>query len=783
VTADAPEAPAAASPSPATSPSSKPEAGATAGVGADEGSEAPAFSTSGHKALDEQGAAEDYARGREILRPPASATYVSGGRDQQVHVGDQIYYQLARPAVAEPGEVRQEQLVVLRERYAPVPNYDQIYKDLKKRRLLVLVGSPGTGRTTTALHLLDELTHGTVFRLEPEIDFRTLDESMVGKSRGSLAVLSGPVTPPTKAQADRLAALLARQDSFCVVVATPTPAVLRAFAEYQADCSPPPFAKLLQGHLEATVTAEDPSGTVDDLVALAMGPELQQALGAAPRASEVAELALLLVDYKRGKLPFEEVTARAEAFLERRIERWFSDLGGSPRRDVIERGLRLAALRVALAVFDGLPQHVITATGALLGDRLVQTGAPEPGPSRPIAPNFDAPSVATLDAEVVDEDVTYVDVHVPSQVIRYLDRRTPAILLTHLWRRRQPLRQPISDWLWELSCHPVWIVRIRAGQAAGLLAAADFSHTFPALIERAATARPPLRKRSDPADDEEGDDADDGTWGLRREFAAVALDQAALDDPVRPMVVEVLRRWRRSPDYALRWTAARTLGLEFGLVSLAKSLDELRVIGTPWELLELRDVPPQERGEVWDLWRVAAFSIAQLFAIGGDDDVLEQLAQWLCHERKSVRDLAQQAVLVMAGLKMWAVRAQSGGRYGAPAEIAGRERWPVALALSVDNPALAARIAGLIRTVLGSGPAGEVLMKVIGSWWELGEFDPCAIDAFLELVPCLVVDERDRSRLDHAVDRGRRRWDVPLPSDVADRIRAETSAAIRRRRS
>ena len=197
--------------------------------------------------------------------------------------------------------------------------------------------------------------------------------------------------------------------------------------------------------------------------------------------------------------------------------------------------------------------------------------------------------MATLDAELVDEDITYAGMQIPfpSQVIRYLDRRTPAVLLTHLWRRNQPLRQPISGWLCELSSDPRLRVRIRAAQATGLLAAADFSHTFPALILPGAMASPSRRKPVDPTHDEESDefDADDTTWE-RRGFAAMALDQAALDDRLRPMVVEVLRRWRRSPDYALRWTAARTLGLEIGLASLSKSLDELRVIGTPWELLE-----------------------------------------------------------------------------------------------------------------------------------------------------------------------------------------------------
>jgi hypothetical protein len=269
---------------------------------------------------------------------------------------------------------------------------------------------------------------------------------------------------------------------------------------------------------------------------------------------------------------------------------------------------------------------------------------------------------------------------------------------------------------------------------------------------------------------------------LRRDFAATALDQAALDDRVRPAVAEVLRRWRRSSDYPERWTAARTLGLEFGLISLAKSLNELRVIGTPLELVEWRDVPAEERAEMRELWWVAGFSIARLFAIGGGD-VLEQLAQWLHHERKSVRGLAQHAVVIMAELKMSEVREETRGEYGPLAAVTDRGRWPVALALSVENPPLTGRIAGLIRTVLGSGPAGEVLIKDIGSWWELGNTDPSVIDAFLELVPHLVVDERDRSRLDHAVDWACRRWDDPLPSDVAVRIRAETSAAIRNRRS
>jgi len=782
--ADAPAAdaavPAAPTPAPPKGSPGPPPSGA-ADATADAASSAPTRS-SAHKSIDD---AKEYAQGRETLRPPSDTTYVSGGRDQEVQVGNRIYYQAARSPVAEPGQVRNEQLVRLREQYVPVPGYDRMLADLRERRLLVLVGPPGSGRSTTALHLLDALTGGAVSRLEPETDLRTVDENLVGSNRGSLAEMTGPAAPPTQAQADRLAALLARQQSFCVVVATPTPAVLRAFADYRADCASPPFTKLLRGYLDVHLSADDPVGTADGLVELANRPDVREALGVSPRASEVAELATLLVAHAREELPVEAVRSGAAAFLDRRIARWFSDLGEPARREGTERGLRLAALRLALAVFDGLPHHIVVTAGAKLGDRLIQAGSPRLTPGRPVVADPDATLLAALDAELVDEDISYGGVSIPSQVIHYLDRRTPAVLLTHVWRRHHQLRPPMIEWLSDLSHHPQAAVRTRAAQATGLLAAADFSHTFPALIEPAAAACPSRKKRADPEHGEESDgfDAEEETWELRRGFAAMALDQAALDDTVRAVVDAILRRWRRSADHALRWTAARTLGYDIGLRSVAKSLDELRVIGTPWELMEIDDVPPQERAQVWDLCWVSGLGVARLFANGDRHEILTQLRRWLRHERKSVKELAQQTIVIMAELRMSAVGARTEGDGDFPTRAAGRDRWSILLGLTADDRSLLAPVADALRLVLNGGPAGVVVMDVIGSWWELGESDPAALDAFLDLVPYLVVDDRDRGRLTYAVDRRCRRWADPLSPEVAHRIRAAAIAAVQKART
>lgn len=435
-------------------------------------------------------------------------------------------------------------------------------------------------------------------------------------------------------------------------------------------------------------------------------------------------------------------------------------------------------------MFDGLPHHIVVTTGAELGDRLIQTRSPRLTPGRPLVADADTTLLATLDAEIVDQDILYGGVSIPAQAIRYLNRRTPSTVLTHVWQRHHQLRPPIVEWLSELGHDPQVAIRVRAAQAAGLLSAVDFSHTFPALIEREALARPPRRKPSDPDHPDESDDVDepDETWELRRGFAAMALDQAALDDTVQTVVDAILRRWRRSTDPALRWTAARTLGFDIGLRSVEKSLDELRVIGTPQELVEVAELSPHDRAQVWDLRWITELSVARLFASGARHEILVQLREWLNDRRQSVRQLAQQAVVVMAELKMSAVVGRTGP--GADDEIAarsaGRDRWPIVLGLTAEDPSLAAPVADVLRLALRS-PGGAVVLDVVSSWLDVGQSDAAALEAFIALLPLLVVTESDRHPLRYAVTSRRNRWADPLSPDVADRIDAALAAVPTRR--
>lgn len=739
----------------------------------------PTLRSSAGESFDDS-ATEAYEEGRRTLRPARDLTVVSGGADQQVQVGHRYYFQSTRNAAPSPGPVRAERLASIRDRYVRVPGYAGMLDDLRERRLLVLVGPPESGRSTTALHLLDHLTGGTVSRLDPETDLRGLDGSSIGRECGYLGEVSTSTAPPTEAQADRLADLLERQGSFCVLVAIPTPAGLRTFGAYRATSSSPPIADLLSAHLQAQLRSEDAPDAADRLIELAEEPRLRDALGPSPRPSEVAGLAGLLVAHERGRIVVDEVLAGASAFLDRRIAGWLRELQEPVRRGGTERVMRLTALRLAIAVFDGLPRHLATTAADELGDLLIQVGSPRLTPGRPLADEDDGTLLAALHAEVVDDEVRFGGVSIPAQIVRCLDRRTPAALLTHVWQRHHNLRPPIVEWLAVMGQDPQPAVRVRAAQAAGLLCSVDFSHTFPLLIEPAALAQP-RRTRSEPSGRSGVDEPDDEMelrWEFRRGFAAMALDQAGLDERLTKVVDSTLRRWRRSADPALRWTAAVTMGYDIGLRSIEKTLDELRIIGTPQETEDVVDLPEPLRSQTWDLVWVAGLSIARLFANGARDVVLDYLRYWLEHPRQSLRQLALQTVVIMAGLRMSSVAERRplgpGAADRVPDRPGGRERWPILLGLLQDDPGLAAPTAEVLRLALRS-PAADFVNDAIATWIELGQSDQRFLAALIEFLPLLAVDDFDVRGLRYIVTQVRRRWADPVRADVADRVELAVS--------
>jgi hypothetical protein len=723
--------------------------------------------------FDEQ-EADAYEGGRQRFRLPPS-TFTSG-RDQDIQIGSRYYFPPASAAAMAPGPVPLADIEAVRSRYAPVNDYDELRKGLSCRGLLVLAGSPRSGRKTTALHLLDTLAKAEdgLARIDAQAGLAGLDKESIEHGHGYLVALPDGV-PLSRPQADRLSALCRDQESFCVAVVDHGSMHVQTLQAYVAHYRPPPPSAVLQVHIDAEIRSTDAPRLGDRLMTLANDEWLSAALGPDPLPADVAATAQRLVEQGRETPELIDLTPVAEfcsRLLEAKFEQWFAALRTTPLRgEGADRTLRLAAYRIALAVFDGLPWHVVGDTAEDLVHRLIALAAPLRKAGRPPVLDDETAFLGELRAERVDGAVRYTSRSVPAVLLQYRDHRIPATLLSHVWRRHHNLRAPLGAWLSRLGCDARRPVRIRAAQAAGLLCAVDFSYTFPTIVAPAAASVP---RREDLLPSLPGGDPEDGeeeSWAERRIFAAVALDQAATNALVRETVMDILRSWRRSQNTALRWSAAVALGYELGRGDIDRALDELRVIGTPQETADLQD--GEDHDDKWELIWVAAQSLARLFAWGARDAVLYRLTEWLDPRgKRSLQLLAQQAVIILAGLRVSAVAEAAVLRPDTSEVDTGRPgRWPLLAAVIADDPQLSTPVADLLRATL-RGPGRLFTEDAIGRWMRVACDDDTLLTELERFLPVVIADEADRARLLHLVRRLRRSWADPLPPDIADRLEA-----------
>jgi hypothetical protein len=279
-----------------------------------------------------------------------------------------------------------------------------------------------------------------------------------------------------------------------------------------------------------------------------------------------------------------------------------------------------------------------------------------------------------------------------------------------------------------------------------------------------------------PDDDDDDPDVVDQGWRYRREFAAVAMDNAARDPRLARAVRGQLRRWRRDGDAALRWTAAYALKFDVGARNAQAALEELRVLGTPQEANRYEKLDLSARRWEWAVFHAAGAGLAGMFVMGAHSEVLDQLAEWWRHPRWSVRLLVLQAVIFVMGLTVAKVgRPERSPDEGPTAELFDeddrrtRARWPVLVALHDRDGELQRRGAELVRAALRSKER-QVAMETLAQWFEDGADDDGLLAAVEAFLPLLVKEESDRGRLRGLVRAMRHRWEDPLPDPVADRL-------------
>ncbi|HWO61453.1 MAG TPA: hypothetical protein VNO31_15595, partial [Umezawaea sp.] len=419
---------------------------------------------------------EAYEMGR-ALKTDGPMAFVRDATIEDMHVGDQHHYYTARSGagVVRSGSVHEQELARIRARYVPVIGYESMCDRLKTWSLVVLHGQPGTGRFTTAVRMLDELSRGNVSRFDIGHDIDSLTEQDFQRGRGyviELAARAGIVL--TEAQLGKLRDLLENQACLCVVITEGDDLTGEGLGGHAIPYVPPDESKLLERH----ISEETEEGVEDILNNLAATPRLRQALGRSPRPVETAHMAKLLAQYGRGDIDIDEVENRAARLVHRQVVEWFGELAGLRKGGPLEEALRLAAFRIALAVLNGSPYHIVAEAGRSLARRFVAVAGTASKSQAPLFSDDQTSRLPKSRAEIVDGFVAFGHVEFPVGLARFSDSRFPVVLLSYVWQHHHNLREALVSWLKKLSKDTRPMVWVRAAQTTGLFCSLDFHFTF-----------------------------------------------------------------------------------------------------------------------------------------------------------------------------------------------------------------------------------------------------------------------------------------------------------------
>ncbi|MBI0296359.1 hypothetical protein JBE04_18295 [Streptomyces sp. PRKS01-29] len=640
-------------------------------------------------------------------------------REARAHL--HIAHGPARPC-AEPapyplpeGPVPREELARLRRLHRAAPGHAAMRDQLRRAHLLALCGEPGTGRAWTGLALLAELaelTGGGVSRLGSAVPDGAFGVEKTERGHGYLLELPADQADMTaEPLLDRLRAHFAEHEAFCVVLVAGGPAAERLLCgrRHAVPYQPPAAADVLDRHL-AELLADRPAGLLETARATALRPDLAEALGLdEPRPGEAARLAGHLAAHAEGRLSDERLLEHCRSFAPRQAREWFLEAGRPGTLPAALPALRAAALRIALAVFDGSAHSLVAEAAELLAWELAVTLDPQYAPGRPL---FSARPGACLAAAraVHDEGVEDLgDASVPVRTVWFEGRRLAPAVLHESWDAHHNLRGPMARWLRGLCDDPRPQVWVRAAVAAGVLCARDYLY---GLVELGL----PLARTDSP---------------VQRMAAATALAEASRAPEVRPAVHGLLYDWARGDDERERETAALAHGYGLAAGSAAASLEELGRIARA------------------DDGRTTSHSVARLLAGAEPETVLTALTHWLRDTRRARRDLA-----LLATLRAVTTRTSHLWGLCEVPELEPYAAWPLATALLAAHPECGPRLAELLRAALTWARSAGAAEDALVGWIRRAAGDERQLAVLCDFLPRLAQD-----------------GDEPLDAGAATRIR------------
>jgi hypothetical protein len=647
-----------------------------------------------------------------------ASTYIGG------EIGSVNFQLGGRPQRLLAGPLPDEELGRLRDRFTKPPSYDEFRRQLSREPLLVLSGQPGTGRMFTALSLLDDLARGKVSRLDPGSDLTALgnDDSIAENHGYALEPVDARL--PAELHLDRLCRLLAERGSFVVLLTVPDPGDSGSRqTRYHRTHEPAAAETVLDGHLEAELGARA-AESKPAAVRLAGRPDVRAALGLESLLpAEAARFATLLAGCVTGESTEERLVADCRGFAVAQVHQWFA--GGKEAETL--PALRDAAYRIALAVFGRGSFNTVAETAELLAWELAVTVEPERVIGRPLlSDGLEARLASTRATTELRPQPVVAGLDIPVRTVRFRGEGLAPALLAHLWEHHHNMRGPVLRWLDSLCQDPREDVWTRAAVASGELCRHDCAHTLSDLLIPMAEAEQARR-------------------GL---FVATALHSVLRDPKVGEALRALVKKWGDSGDANLMWTAAAVLSRGTATATIAEALGRLGRIGT-WEEGKLRIV--------------AAESVVHLTASTSAAEPLTRIRGWLSDNRRHHQDLGLVATVLLCEF-------QTEDVWNPAPELAGREKWPLALAIAAARPDRATEVAGLLWTALNTSRSYESALSAVTGWLRGCRGRPWE-EELARFLPLLVLRADDQQRLLSLIKELSGDPDDPLGQEQSRRLR------------
>ncbi len=595
-------------------------------------------------------------------------------------------------------------------------NWGLLREQFGKRRIVILRGGPGQGRTAMAVRLMMSAGTDAIYDLDARIDLNRLVEQLTREGGGSTTVgdgsgflLNQPHTATLRGRTlrdldDVLAATSGR------LVLTVGPDALLAdeeLMEYLIELpAAPDHRRIVERHLEwrldsgsarRLLTDEQVSAVIDEILAEVV------------TCQAVATLAFVISDEPSEGISVERVRRRMGELDRDAFGTWFDEL----------RDVRVRSFAIALAALDGLPYEDIARAAEKLRRRLdppaaaVVESAPGKAPDR--QRHFHFPRRQLLEqvrATLVETEIRQGYGWVPAQAVSYKDRSYARQVIAYVWQEHQ-IHDILLDWLIELVEEPSEPVVVQVATTLGVLATYSFHHIRTSVLWSWAGSTDP--------------------W--KREAVAYALRVPAADPRLAGTVSNLVDLWfGDEADQELQATAVRALGVRLAGDDAAASVARL------------------ERVACEASWTVTA-AIASTFSdlITNDERrftpiVLGTLLQWFDHRERA--DTARLAFLMLSH-DLVSER---------PPAVPGRPlvRWPDLLRLALESPVVLDLLVRGWCLALSEGTWGYIAENVLDGWAGLAERDDQLLDAFTRLVRAIGrTDARARTMLLHSALRWR----------------------------